>query len=307
MNPDAGGSRTEGKRSLGRTAAWAPDWKSMYFKKCVARIAVLTTAGAALIASLAAPSHAAAAQVSVEVNAIDGVHVRYLGTDDINQIIVTTDASGTIYLEETAGSTFSAFNGCYVIPYTYLKRVRCGPRPGQQPIASIKLMLKGGPDWAKVMVSLPTLVDGGSGNDIYYGSLAPYGSNVTFDGGDGTADWVDYRHSQTGVLVDIDGNADDGRFNLDRENITGTVEWLFGSAYNDSLRGSNADNQISGEGGADALRGGGGRDVIVARGPGDDIDTPDLSCGDGFDDIYVDALDPQVSGDCEREFRDWPA
>jgi hypothetical protein len=72
------------------------------------------------------------------------------------------------------------------------------------------------------------------------------GTTVIFYG-DGGVDRADYSGSSSGVLVDLDGAADDGRLGLDHDNVTTSVENLTGSNHADSLRGTATVNRIVGD------------------------------------------------------------
>ncbi|GAA3445363.1 hypothetical protein [Planomonospora venezuelensis] len=222
-----------------------------------------------------------------------------MGGDSANRIkLVSLSAGRIVTLEDTTGTGIEPGAGCR----------RDGLSPNKvtcetgAPVKVIKLMTGGGPDEVQVDTSLTTTIEGGAGRDTYFGATASTGTNVTFDGGE-DIDAADYGRSGSGVLVDMDGQADDGRLNRDRDNITTTVENLFGSDFDDSLRGNSNANRIVGREGADALRGGNGDDEIWATesagADGSKADKPDLSCGTGADVIRVDLTDPQVSGDCE--------
>jgi Ca2+-binding RTX toxin-like protein len=117
--------------------------------------------------------------------------------------------------------------------------------------------------------SAANTLSGGAGNDILRGGAG----GDTLNGGDGI-DTADYSTSLAAVLVQL---ADPG-FSIGGHQggdalgdiLSGTVENLTGSAFNDDLRGSTAANLLNGGAGNDVLRGGGGADVLIG-GAGSDV------------------------------------
>ena len=112
---------------------------------------------------------------------------------------------------------------------------------------------------------------GGLGNDTLEGGA---GADV-LDGGAGT-DAATYRTSTSGVNVNLatgTGSGGDAQGDL-----LANIENVTGSAYADSLAGSNGDNLLVGGGGNDVLDGGLGNDTAYG-GQGDDIYQFGLSGG----------------------------
>ncbi|WP_327581877.1 hypothetical protein OHA25_38775 [Nonomuraea sp. NBC_00507] len=266
----------------------------MRITKHLARLALPTLAAAALAGALATPSHAATP--TAYVTSVNDLY--YEGSDFANKIkLVSLSAGRIVTLEDTTGTGIEPGTGCRRNGSS--NKVVCEV---STPIKVIKLMTGGGPDEVRVDTSLTTRIEGGAGRDTYFGASTSTGTNVTFNGGD-EVDTADFGLSTSGVLVDMDDQADDGRLNKDHDNIDTTVENLLGSDFDDSLRGNSNKNWIVGREGADALRGGNNDDEIwateAAGADGSKADKPDLSCGTGNDIIRVDLTDPQVSGDCE--------
>jgi Ca2+-binding RTX toxin-like protein len=260
-------------------------------RKQLQRAGLVAAASAAVFAGLAVPSHAAGGSASVTA----GNDVSYVGNGFANRVVVSSDLPGTVLLEEpVAGIT--AGPGCTQVTTT---KVRCAATGSA--IDFVLLELGAGFDEAKVQTPVRTTVRGGDGNDRYFGASSNNRSNVTFDGGAGI-DTVDYRSSDAGVAVDIDGAADDGRLLKDTDNILTSVENLSGSDHGDSLRGNAGSNRIFGGLGADALRGGAGNDELDASEPTtpgkSEQDLADLSCGTGLDSIRLDVVDPGTA-ECE--------
>ena len=114
-------------------------------------------------------------------------------------------------------------------------------------------------------------MNGGSGADVLDGA----GGADTLDGGTGAdildggaqTDTVTYatRLAGQGVVVDIDGVADDGgALDSNADNVLLTVERITGGAGNDTLTGSAAVNVITGGLGVDTISAGAGADTVMA-------------------------------------------
>ena len=108
------------------------------------------------------------------------------------------------------------------------------------------------------------LLAGGPGDDILDGGVGD--DQIT--GGSGT-DEVTYSDRTLGVLVTLDGIADDGEDN-EFDDIAPDVEDVTGGAGNDVLVGGNGPNVLTGGGGDDLLDGLLGADVLDG-GPGLDL------------------------------------
>jgi serralysin len=123
-------------------------------------------------------------------------------------------------------------------------------------------------------------LSGGDGNDVLNGNQG----NDYLDGGAGF-DTANYTNSTSGIYVALYSfAAADGFGTIDT--LVG-VEWVEGSAYNDSIVGDAADNALAGEGGNDVIYGGLGHDYL-SGGAGDDIINGDggydsINGGSGFD------------------------
>jgi RTX calcium-binding nonapeptide repeat (4 copies) len=118
-------------------------------------------------------------------------------------------------------------------------------------------------DLASIRVSGRAVVDGGSGDDSYFGGASPLGSRVEFRGGDGF-DVASYSGAVgQGVRLVNDGVANDGRPALDQDNVHGDVERLTGSRFADDITGMGGSQiccaqVVSGGQGVDTLRDGPG-------------------------------------------------
>jgi Ca2+-binding RTX toxin-like protein len=123
-------------------------------------------------------------------------------------------------------------------------------------------------------------LEGGSGDDTLTGGAGA----DRLDGGEGL-DWASYFDASLGLAVDLAtpaANTGDAAGDL----FT-AIEALFGSAFNDSLRGDAAANRLDGGGGDDLLQGRDGADSLFG-GAGDDtlsggLGADALTGGDGFD------------------------
>src|SRR5829696_3120693 len=124
-------------------------------------------------------------------------------------------------------------------------------------------------------------VEGGDDEDVLDGGLGP----DVLDGGRGT-DTADYGDRSETVIVDLDGNPDDGQVD-EGDNVTNDVERIVGGAGPDRLTaitgrrtliGNAGDDVLHGGRGADALQGGAGDDVLNG-----DISDDELDGGEGTD------------------------
>lgn len=268
----------------------------MNTRRDLGRLGFAAAAAVTVMGGLAAPAHAAGPTVTVE----DGNNVTYVGTGFADRVTVSTDLVGTVLLEETV-SGISPGPGCTAVTST---KVRCSATTSGSVIDLVHLDLKAGSNTAKVQTSVRTTIIGGDSSDTYFGASSSKGTTVLFNGGGGL-DRADYSGSTSGVLVDLDGAADDGRLGLDHDNVATSVENLTGSDHADSLRGNASSNRIVGGLGADALRGGAGDDELIASENafgGPEVDQSDLSCGKGVDSIVLDVVDPGTA-ECETVTR----
>jgi Ca2+-binding RTX toxin-like protein len=118
------------------------------------------------------------------------------------------------------------------------------------------------------------------GNDNFFGSSG----NDYFNGGE-DRDAVHYGHSGA-VTVDLQTGVAYKNHGQERDTLV-SIEDVYGSAYNDTLKGDDNDNRLSGEGGRDSLYGRGGQDTLVA-----DIDDIIVDGGDGVDTLAILAPTP---------------
>ena len=137
-------------------------------------------------------------------------------------------------------------------------------------------------------------IDGGAGPDVLYGEAGDDTIDGGADGdelwggagadaltGGGAFDWARYDDSSAGVTVDLAAGTG---FGGDAEGDTlSVIEFLWGSAFADTLTGDNGVNMIRGGGGDDVIRGGGANDILEGHG-GFDIFV--FGAGDGIDRIH---------------------
>ena len=138
---------------------------------------------------------------------------------------------------------------------------------------------------------------GGAGNDYLNGGN---GADV-LNGGAGDRDQAVYWDAARGVTADLQNrSANTGEAKGDR--YFG-VEGLWGSRFNDVLRGNGGDNDLGGDNGNDRLEGRGGRTDRLNGGAGADV----LNGGAGDRDqaVYWDAArgDHRRSAESQREHR----
>src|SRR5215207_8790958 len=137
-------------------------------------------------------------------------------------------------------------------------------------------------------------IDGGGGRDLIAGGDAP----DSLAGGPGI-DTAEYFGTLTGVNVSANGNAGDGAPG-ENDNVATDVENLYGTAYGDTLRGSDEDSVLYGRDGVDYLYGndgddtlnGGNQNDIVNGGAGDDT----LSGAAGDDKLNGDGGEDKLYG-----------
>lgn len=99
---------------------------------------------------------------------------------------------------------------------------------------------------------------GGSGSDL----LAGERGNDALDGGSGY-DYATYFYADAGASVSLaTGAASDGNGGADT--LT-AIEGVYGSKFDDAIRGDAGSNELFGNAGDDTLRGGAGQDLVVGN------------------------------------------
>jgi Ca2+-binding RTX toxin-like protein len=130
---------------------------------------------------------------------------------------------------------------------------------------------------------------GEAGNDTLNGGAGA----DTLDGGDGL-DTASYANSGAAVNINLATNQASGS-DADGDVLI-SIENLQGSAFADTLTGSDADNTILGGAGDDSLAGEGGNDLLIG---GADNDT--LSGVDGADKLFGEDGDDLLTGDAGND------
>jgi Ca2+-binding RTX toxin-like protein len=100
------------------------------------------------------------------------------------------------------------------------------------------------------------VLKGNAGNDTIEGR----GGADTIEGGGGN-DTASYESSTGRVIVDLRSTGDQTGFDAQGDRLT-SIENLIGSAFGDTLTGTDGVNTLSGLGGNDRLEGGAGNDIL---------------------------------------------
>ena len=137
-------------------------------------------------------------------------------------------------------------------------------------------------------------ITGGTGDDDLFGNrgidfLDPGSGQDDLDGGSGF-DRVSYANSAAGVTVNLDTGIGSGGDAAGDTYVR--VEYVSGSAFDDTITGTAVGNLLDGHDGADTIFGLGGRDVISGNN-GDDI----LHGGDKNDNLFGGSDNDQLFGD----------
>ena len=132
-------------------------------------------------------------------------------------------------------------------------------------------------------------LDGGSGNDRLFGGNGA----DTFIGGAGI-DIAMFTVATAGVTLDLATGGTGGEAAGDTYS---SIEWVFGSGFDDNITGDDGINRLTGNDGNDTLNGAGGNDRLLG---GDGNDT--INGGDGVDTIFGQDGDDILSGGAGNDF-----
>ena len=132
-------------------------------------------------------------------------------------------------------------------------------------------------------------LDGGSGNDRLFGGNGA----DTFIGGVGI-DIAMFTVASAGVTLDLATGGTGGEAAGDTYS---SIEWVFGSNFDDNITGDDGINRLTGNDGNDTLNGAGGNDRLLG---GDGNDT--IDGGDGVDTIFGQDGDDILSGGAGNDF-----
>ncbi|NAZ84782.1 calcium-binding protein [Kineococcus indalonis] len=230
--------------------------------------------GLAAPVSAALPAHAA---TPATIKVVNGTAVVYdAGTGNASNARVFLDR-GVFTVTDSVPVT--AGSGCTVTS----GGARCGTG-----ITGFVVNLGDLDDRLEVAAPVVGSVDGGDGQDTFRSAVRGGPSAVTYEGGAGSGDRMDYRTASTGVTVSLDGVGGDGRtLSGDRDDVRPTVEHLVGSPSADVLTGSERRNTIEGLSGGDSIRGVSGDDHFPQGFVADAGDS--ISGGEGRDSVsYLD-------------------
>ena len=139
---------------------------------------------------------------------------------------------------------------------------------------------------------------GGDGDDALFG----LGGNDRFFGGEGAdsfdggtgVDIVNYTVAAAGVTLDLTTSGLSGEATGDTFT---SIEWVFGSNFDDDISGNEFNNRLEGRDGNDTLNGGDGNDRLLG-GDGNDI----INGDDGVDTIFGQDGDDIMTGGGGNDF-----
>ncbi|MFP5282310.1 MAG: hypothetical protein ACLGIF_02530, partial [Actinomycetes bacterium] len=211
---------------------------------------------AAFAVSATTPAYAATpAQVSV----VGGTTLAYGGGTEQSSNVFVFLENGEVTVTDAAPLTVGL--GCRIVQ---VGRAKCGTG-----ITRVSMTLGDRSDKVRIDLPLTGRVEGGDGDDTFLVNPTGTGfSRVTYDGGAGLFDTVDYSLRSVGVEASLDNVANDTGTGH-RDNVLDTVEHLVGSRGSDTLIGSSARNVIDGRAGNDTLRGLGDSDKFLSGSSGD--------------------------------------
>ena len=133
------------------------------------------------------------------------------------------------------------------------------------------------------------ILDGGLGNDRLFGGLGA----DSLEGGGG-ADIAMYTVAEAGVILDLVLGGTGGEATGDSYS---SIEWVFGSDFDDDITGDGAGNRLEGNDGNDTIDGAAGNDRLLG-GNGDDI----INGSDGVDSIFGQLGSDTLSGGAGNDF-----
>ena len=132
-------------------------------------------------------------------------------------------------------------------------------------------------------------LDGGLGNDRLFG-----GAGADSLSGGGGADIAMYTVADAGVTLDLATGGTGGEAAGD---TYFSIEWVYGSDFDDSITGDSAGNRLEGRDGNDTLDGAAGNDRLLG-GNGNDT----INGGDGVDTIFGQLGDDILAGGAGNDF-----
>jgi Ca2+-binding RTX toxin-like protein len=242
--------------------------------------------------SVLALNSASAQAASVRVTS---GHLRYSAGNESNRLKVTTDPAGAIAFDDRA-ARITAGTGCRS---TGRNTAVCSGSPGA--ITRITISGSGGNDVLEApFMAVPLTLDGAGGNDTLTGGgaadtldgddgndrLVGLGGNDRLQGdggtdtliggpgadvlsGDAGTDTADYSAATGAVLIDLDGQSDDGQAQ-EKDRVESDVERVIGGPFDDRLVAISGTHTLDGGAGNDILEGGSGVDTLLGR-DGNDV------------------------------------
>jgi Ca2+-binding RTX toxin-like protein len=276
-------------------------------------LAVVAVAAAGQVVTAGAAHAVPPSQVTVEGA---GTIIRFIAEPaTTNNVTVAVDpADPTAYRLTDPTHTVSALFPCTGVT---ANSVSC---PGAG-ITYLQVYLGDLNDSARNATKLPATLSGEAGNDQLFGgvadeSLSGGADNDLLEGGTGDdslsgstgTDWVYYSTRATTVMVTANSVAGDGEVAIgENDNVSSTVENIFGGSGNDHLVGNTAANVINGYNGSDHIYGGSGadtlsggagaRDIIYGEAGADSIDGGNDAGDSGDGDWNQDGVDDDVAID----------
>ena len=251
-------------------------------QRTLRRITIIMGAALALIGAQAALGavavHAAGppppANVYVDTNTFT-LHV--LAAPGVDNYIKVVSLGGEHIVTDLA-VTPTAGHQCYVVPIqSATSEIHCD----EAYVKFLHVDLGDGHDHLGVrgtLVSVPTTLDGGPGNDIIEGgdgddaisggpgndTMYGWWGDDSFSGGT-EIDTVSYGQMPFSVHADADGVHGDDGTDWENDTIMPDVEHIVGGSGNDILAGNEAANLLAGGPGIDVLIGDAGDDVLLGE------------------------------------------
>jgi Ca2+-binding RTX toxin-like protein len=252
----------------------------------------------ALIALAAVPAAADAATVQV-ANGKTGPFAFDLlaAANEINDVRIAETADGGYVISDSAPLRIAGDDdgeGC---------RLDGGGDVVCSGVFPRDIALGDGNDVVRYLGSSPSAaIKGGAGNDtIFAGIRRNARGTLTIEGGSGTADKVTYAVAGFPATVSLDGQPNDG-VRGDANNVMPDVEIVEGSAFGDTITGSDADEteRFVGGGGNDSISGLGGTDIFDEGAAPNGADTFNGGAGIDLVDYDLRTSGVNVSLDLQR-------
>lgn len=195
------------------------------------RILMATTLGAAVL-PVAAVQAAEVTAAGTEIVVSDTAGPFGSG-GETNRLIADLLPGGELRLADQV-PLVSKTDTCVSVTSTELRCIR----PSTSPISRLTFRARAGNDQLRPSGTLPIRFEGGEGDDLYVGARTAEPTRVDFVGGIDGGDAVHYTNARTGVHVNKDDVANDGRPTVnDRDNIRKDVDVVIGTQFDDRFGG----------------------------------------------------------------------